>query len=80
MNTGLLTIAGVIVAAMLALFGVLIGHLYGRVGKLEGQVQDERDYNHKMWVWGRSMIDLYYRNRKAGAPEPWPIPSRGDDE
>lgn len=73
-----LTVAGVIVAALLTVFGVLIGQLYTRIGRLEGQVTRAEDYNRRMWQWARRHVDLYYRHRVPGAPDPEPIPSEDD--
>lgn len=32
------------------------------------------DYNRRMWLWARRHVDLYYRWRRDGAPDPEPIP------
>jgi hypothetical protein len=76
----LVAIAGVIVAALLALFGVLIGQLYARIGRLEGRIDREVDYSKRLWSFTRHLLDLYYRWRGPGAPDPGPIPDRDDDE
>lgn len=82
-TTTILTVAGIVVAALLTLFGVLIGHLFGRVAKLENdvkaardEVQEERDYAARLWTYTRKLLDLYFRNRKDGAPDPGEIPGR----
>lgn len=71
-----IALAGVILTALLSVFGVMIGQLYARVARLEGEVKDERDYTWQLWQWARAHIDLYYRHRKTGAPDPHPIPER----
>lgn len=74
-----LTVAGVIVAALLTLFGVLIAQLYLRIGKLEGQVHKGEAYNRRLWQYVRALLDLYYRHRRDGSPDPEPIPSEDDE-
>ncbi len=36
------------------------------------------DYNRRMWLWARRHVDLYYRWRRDGAPDPEPIPEPVD--
>lgn len=62
----MLTVIGVVVTALCA----LVGHLYVRVGRLER-------INRRLWAWARKHLDLYYRHRQPGAPDPDPLP---DDE
>lgn len=74
-----LTVAGVVVAALLALFGVLIGQLYARIARLENRVNSEVDYSNRLWAYTRGLLDLYFRHRKTTGPDPGPIPERDDN-
>lgn len=74
-----LTVASVVVAALLGLIGVLVGQLYARISKLETSVRTGQDYNRRLWLWARQHLDLYYRHRRDGAPDPAPIPSEDDE-
>lgn len=72
----MLGIVGAGFGAVLALVGVLIARLFERIAKLEGRLSTADDYNRVLWMWARTHIDLYYRHRKPGAPDPKPIPER----
>lgn len=74
--TALLAAAAALIVALLGLFGVMIGHLYGRVGRLEGEVKSERDYSNALWAYTRYLLDLYFKHRQDGAPDPREIPER----
>lgn len=54
--------------------GVLLGHFYTRLNGLEGELKGARAYNILLWEWARKHIDLYYRYRRDGSPDPDPIP------
>lgn len=71
-----LTVAGVVVAALLALFGVLIGQLYARISRLENRVNAEVDYSNRLWAYTRKLLDLYFTHRKVSGPDPGTIPER----
>lgn len=63
-----------IIVAGISVTGALIGHLYSRLNRLEDELKGARAYNMILWEWARNLIDLYYRYRKDGAPDPDPIP------
>ncbi len=63
-----------IIVAGISVTGVLLGHFYTRLNGLEGNLKSARAYNMLLWEWARNHIDLYYRYRKDGAPDPAPIP------
>ncbi len=67
---------GIVIAAALTLIGVLIGHQAHRIADLERRQDDADDYLRRLWIWGRDLLDLYFRHRRDGAPDPPPIPSR----
>lgn len=76
------TFGGVVIVAM----GGLIGYLFKRLTDLENRVVAAEDkvkasesYTRKLWLWAKVVIDLYYRHRTPGAPEPPPIPDEDDD-
>lgn len=63
-----------VVVAALGLLGVLAGHTLARVRALEEQLAATRDYNRSLWAYCRRILDLYYRHRRDGSPDPDPIP------
>lgn len=63
-----------IIVAGITVTGVLLGHFYTRLDALEGNLKSARAYNMLLWEWARNHIDLYYRYRRDGAPDPAPIP------
>jgi hypothetical protein len=69
-------IAGVctVLAALLAIVGIVIGQMWARLSALEERVEKSAAYNRRLWEWARKHIDLYYRYRRDGSPEPDPIP------
>lgn len=71
-----LTLLASIGAAGLTLLGVLSGHILVRVKHLEDDLEEEQEYNRELWLYCRSLIDDYYRHRKADAPDPKPLPAR----
>ena len=66
-----------IIIAGISATAVLLGHFYTRLNGLEGNLKSARAYNMLLWEWARNHIDLYYRYRKDGAPDPSPIPKEG---
>lgn len=60
--------------AALGLLGVLSGHILARVHGLEEQLDDMRQYNRELWTYTRRLLDLYYRHRRDGSPDPDPLP------
>ena len=70
----------VIGAAALALLGVLSLHVLTRVHRLEDEIEEAQDYNHRLWWYCRRLLDLYYRHRRDGAPDPDPIPTEHDHD
>lgn len=63
-----------IVTAITALFGVMYGHLSGRLTALEDDLGQARSYNREMWMYCRRLLDLYYRHRGPEGPDPDPLP------
>lgn len=57
----------VVLVAGLGILGGIVGHLVKRLDRLE-------EGNRKLWTYCRKLIDLYYRNRREGAPDPDPLP------
>lgn len=62
-----LGVAAGIIAALLAILSGIVAQLYGRVTRLES-------YNRDLWAYTRRVLDLYYRHRQPGAPDPDPLP------
>ena len=63
-----------VAVAGLALVGVMTGHTLSRVRALEEQLADTQAYNRTLWWYCRRLIDLYYRHRRDGSPDPEPLP------
>lgn len=64
-----LTAAGVVLAALFALVGVLIAQLYGEVHDLRDDLSKERASNRVLWAWCQKVMALYYMWRRPEAPE-----------
>lgn len=75
MTTALITVIGTILATSITLIGVLSFHVLTRVHKLEEEVEEAQDYNHRLWWYCRRLLDMYYRHRSPGSPDPDPIPT-----
>lgn len=71
-------IVGVIVA-FIGIVGGLFAQLYLRIATVEKQLKQAQSYNRRMWLWARRHIDLYYRWRREGAPEPEVLPVEDDE-
>ena len=67
-----------IIIAGITLTGALLGHFYSRLNSLEENLKSARAYNLVLWEWARKQVDLYYRYRQDGAPDPDPIPKEND--
>ena len=75
MESALLTVLGVILTAVLTVVGAALAGISGRLRAVEDDLADARAYNRRLWAWARHQLDLYYRHRKDGAPDPMPIPT-----
>ena len=71
-----------ILTATVALFSALLGWLFKRLNTLENRVYGSELYIRRLWLWSRRLMDLYYRHREPGAPDPTPLPqdARYDDD
>ena len=67
MTETLLAIAATVIVGLLTVLSVVVAQLYHRVAELEG-------YNRRLWAYTRYLLDLYYRHRSAGSPDPDPLP------
>lgn len=83
----MLTFIGVSVGVVFTLVSGLIGVLFARISHLEDRITKAEKatdcaekYNRRMWEWARRHVDLYYTYRRAGSPDPDPIPSEDDDD
>lgn len=74
MTVEALTVLGGVVVAVVSAGGVALGHLYKRLFDVEAEVKSAKAQNRKLWMWARKHIDLYYRFRTDGAPDPDPLP------
>lgn len=69
MTVALITAAGVFLAAIITAGGVLIGHAYTRIARLEDEMQEVSKENRNLWLWARSLVDYGYRWRREDAPD-----------
>lgn len=70
----MITLLGVIVTAVSTVFGIILKIMSERIGEIEEESERVMGYNRRLWNWAREHLDLYYRYRKEGAPNPVPIP------
>ena len=70
----MLTAFVAVTVAALGLLGVIVGHTVTRLKALEDDLAASQAYNRVLWLYCRNLIDLYYRHRPAGAPDPAPLP------
>ena len=70
----LLAAVGAVLVAVLSVGGVILGQLWARVHNLETQIKYARDQNRGLWNYCRRLLDLYYRHRTPGSPDPDPLP------
>lgn len=77
-HPAVIALVGVAFAALLSLLGVFVGQLASRLAALEAKVDSATSYNRRLWEWARKHIDLYFRYRRDGAPDPDPIPVEDD--
>lgn len=64
-----------------ALAGVVVHRLTdleNRVERAEARVVKAEKYNRRLWEWARKHIDLYYRHRRDGSPDPYPLPDEDE--
>ena len=57
-----------LITAGLGVLGVVVAQLYRRLDRLE-------DHNRDLWAYCRRLLDMYYRYRLPGAPDPATIPA-----
>ena len=74
MTDVVITALGAIVVAAIAAGVGALGHVYNRLDEVENELRLVRKQNRELWVWARKHLDLYYRHRGPGAPDPDPIP------
>lgn len=74
MEITLLTVLGSVFVGALAVGGVVFGNISSRLRAVEDDLSKERQYNRALWLWAKSVLDLYYKTRPAGSPEPPPMP------
>ena len=61
-------------AALIGLLSALSLHVLTRIHRLEDELEQARYYNRRLWQYCRHILDLYYRHRRDGSPDPAPIP------
>lgn len=75
LETSLLALVGVITAAALTAFAAILATQAKRISDLEHKTDAAADYNRKLWAYCRRLIDLYYKHRRDGAPDPPELPT-----
>ncbi|WP_449279619.1 hypothetical protein [Leucobacter sp. GX0328] len=66
-----LALLGVLGAAAITAVGVILGLMWRRITHLEAD-------GRAVWWWARAIADLYYRHRRADAPDLPPPPTAKD--
>lgn len=74
----LLAAVGSLGVASIAAVGVILGLLWRRIAHLEEQVRQRDEYNRKLWIWARALLDYYFRYRRENSPDP-PDPPRDEE-
>ena len=74
MTDVVITALGTIVVAAITAGGGALGHVYKRLDEVEDELGRVRKQNRELWTWARKLLDLYYRHRSPGAPDPDPMP------
>lgn len=77
-DPGVIAAAATLLAALIAIVGVIIGQMWVRLAALEERVEKVTQQNRRLWLWARKHIDLYYTWRRPDAPDPDAIPSEDD--
>ena len=77
-NTALLALVGVVIAAALTAFGAILSVQARRIDELERRTMIAQQYNKKLWMYCRALIDMYYKHRRADSPPPPPLPEEID--
>lgn len=44
------------------------------MAEMKKSLAEEQSFSRDMWIYCRNLLDLYYRNRKPGSPDPDPLP------
>ena len=64
---------GMMIAAFAGIGGFVV-QLYLRMGRVETELSRTQTAHRNLWAYCRALIDLYYRHRKDGSPDPGPLP------
>ena len=64
---------GVIITAIATIAVVVAKELFDRLENLEKDNRRLNELNLNLYYWTRRHIDLYYRYRREGAPDPEPL-------
>lgn len=62
-----------VIAAGAGISGFVV-QLYLRMGRVEAELSKAQTAHRNLWAYCRALIDLYYRHRKDGSPDPGPLP------
>ena len=59
---------GIILTGVFGTVGVIVGHLFSRIAKVEADVLQRNLENHHLWLWARSLVDYGYKWRRPNSP------------
>ena len=59
-------------------FGAWTTILFNRIRSVERKLSQTQTYNRRLWEWSVRHLELYYRWRMDGSPEPDKIPNELD--
>lgn len=51
-----------------------LSDLRREMDEMKKTLAGEQSFSRDMWIYCRNLLDLYYRNRKPGSPDPQPLP------
>ena len=74
MENTLLIVLGTLVVGMLSAGGVILSNISGRLRLVEDELKAEQANNRILWLVYKKLLDLYYKWRIDGAPEPPELP------
>jgi hypothetical protein len=84
-ESGVLAFAGLILTGVLTAFGVMLRTQANRITEVEDsleqaklQVKSTDEFSQRLWKYCRHILDMYYKHRKDGAPDPPELPQKDD--
>lgn len=77
-ESGVLAFAGLILTGVLTAFGVMLRTQANRITEIENSLAQADEFSQRLWKYCRHILDMYYKHRKDGAPDPPELPQKDD--